>query len=106
VTSPAEQAAAEALAKVLNGHERVAGHVEVWTAADFADEAQAVVAALRPILAEETLDGFAVHLRELIASETFCEEAGDLGMKYAASEAEDAAAALRSTTTTEGTDPR
>jgi len=50
--SPAEQAAAEALADTLNGHERGAGNVDCWTAADFTDEARAVVAAVRPAIEE------------------------------------------------------
>lgn len=52
----AEKAAAEALADTLNGHERNAGNVDCWNAADFADEARAVVAAVREQIAVEVLN--------------------------------------------------
>lgn len=45
--TPAEQAAAEALAATLNRHEVEAGNVDSWVDVDFADEARAVVAAVR-----------------------------------------------------------
>jgi hypothetical protein len=66
--SPAEQAAAEALADTLNGHERVAGNVDCWTAADFADEARAVVAAVEQPIAIAALESAATALDELAAT--------------------------------------
>ena len=92
----AEQTAAEALARHFNLN--YSDGVERHGPVNWGPEARAVVAAVRPLIEAETLDRFADHLRALVASETFCEEAGDLGMKYAASEAEDEAAALRTTT--------
>lgn len=55
----AEQAAAEALAVTLNRHEVEAGNVDSWVAADFADRARAVVAAVRKVIEAEALGALA-----------------------------------------------
>lgn len=52
----AEKAVRKALADTVNGHERGAGNVEVWTPADFADETRAVVAAVRSPLYREAAE--------------------------------------------------
>ncbi len=90
----AEQAAAD----VMRTECVTEGVITTADPESFDRTVRAVVAAVRPLIEADTLDRFADHLRALVASETFCEEAGDLGMKYAASEAEDEAAALRTTT--------
>jgi len=83
----AERAAAEVIRK--DGW-RMPGPRE-----DLETQARAVVAAVRPIIEARALEYFGNHLYALVATESFCSESDDSGMKLAASEASDLAETLR-----------
>jgi hypothetical protein len=85
----AERAVAETLRPFLRGPS------EQWLT-QCADEAsRAIVAAVRPIIEARALEYFGNHLYALVATESFCSESDDSGMKLAASEASDLAETLR-----------
>jgi len=85
----------QAAARVLAERHNASSTTSRLSVAAFEGEARAVVAAVRPILEADTLDRFADHLRALVATESFCDEAADSGMKLAASVAEDEADTFR-----------
>jgi lysyl-tRNA synthetase class II len=87
----AEQAAAGVLCRVHNRRVDIAMELEP---ADFADEARAVVAAVRPILAAETLENMAIRLEEMHFVK------GERAWPFVA-EIRKTAAALRTTTSEE-----
>jgi hypothetical protein len=88
--TPAEQAAAEALDAAEFDPE-----LTFINEGSREEVARAVVAAVRSSIEADTLGRFADHLRALVATESFCDEAADSGMKLAASVAEDDAEAAR-----------